>query len=47
MGEKKNVYRISVGKSEEKRPLGKPRYRLVDNIKIYLKRDRMGRYGLD
>jgi hypothetical protein len=34
MGEKRNAYRILVGKSEEKRPLGSPRSRWVDNIKM-------------
>jgi hypothetical protein len=29
-GEKRNVYRLLVGKPEGKRPLGKPRYRWVD-----------------
>jgi hypothetical protein len=29
-------YRLLVGKSEGKRPLGRPRWRWVDNIKIYL-----------
>jgi transposase len=33
-GDKRNVYRISVGKLEGKRPLGRPRCRGVDNIKI-------------
>jgi hypothetical protein len=33
-GEKGNVYRILVGKPEGKRPLGTPRRRWVDNIKI-------------
>jgi hypothetical protein len=33
-GTKRNTYRILVGKSEEKRPLGRPRRRWVDNIKI-------------
>jgi hypothetical protein len=42
-GEKRNAYRIFVGKPEGKRPLGRPRRRWVDNIKI----DRMGWYGLD
>jgi hypothetical protein len=35
--EKKNAYRILVGKSGGKRPLGTPRRRRVDNIKIYLR----------
>jgi hypothetical protein len=34
--EKNNAYRILVGKSERKKPLGRPRRRLVDNIKIDL-----------
>jgi hypothetical protein len=34
MGKKRNAYRILVGKSEGKRPLGRPRRRRVDNIKI-------------
>jgi hypothetical protein len=37
MGEKRNVYRILVGKPEGKRPLGRPRRRWVDNIKIDLR----------
>jgi hypothetical protein len=32
-----NAYRILVGKPEGKRPLGKPRRRWVDNIKIDLR----------
>jgi hypothetical protein len=35
-GEKRNVYRILAGKSEGKSPLGRPRRRWVDNIKIDL-----------
>jgi hypothetical protein len=31
-----------VGKIQGKRPLGRPRCRWVDNVKIDLKRDRMG-----
>jgi hypothetical protein len=42
MGETRNAYRILVGKPERKRPLGRPRHRWVDNIKMYLKIDRMG-----
>jgi hypothetical protein len=33
---KRNAYRILVGKPEGKRPLGRPRRRWVDNIKIDL-----------
>jgi hypothetical protein len=36
-GEKKNAYRILVGKPEGKRPLGILRRRWVDNIKIDLR----------
>jgi hypothetical protein len=36
MGEKRNEYRLLVGKSEGKRPLGKPRRRWVDNIRMDL-----------
>jgi hypothetical protein len=41
-GKKRNAYRILVGKPERKRPLGRLRRRWVDNIKIDLKRNRMG-----
>jgi hypothetical protein len=37
MGEKMNAYRIFVGKPEGKRPLGRPRRRWVDNIKMDLR----------
>jgi hypothetical protein len=36
MGEKRNAYRLLVGKSEGKKPLGGPRLRWVDNIKMDL-----------
>jgi hypothetical protein len=36
-GEKRNAYRILVGKPEDKRPLGRPRYMWVDNIKMVLR----------
>jgi hypothetical protein len=36
MGEKRNVYRLLVGKPEGKRPLGRPRRRWIGNIKINL-----------
>jgi hypothetical protein len=35
-GEKRNAYRLLVGKPEGKRPLGRQRHRLVDNIKMDL-----------
>jgi hypothetical protein len=47
MWEKRIAYRILVGKPEGKRPLGRPRCRWVDNIKMDLKRDRMVWYGLN
>jgi hypothetical protein len=37
MGEKRNAYRILVLKPEGNRPLGKPRRRWVDNIKMDLR----------
>jgi hypothetical protein len=37
MGEKRNAYRILVGKPEGTRTLGRPRRRRVDNIKIDLR----------
>jgi hypothetical protein len=36
MGEKRNVYRLMVGKLKIKRPLGRPRHRWIDNIKMDL-----------
>jgi hypothetical protein len=35
MGTKRNARRILVGKPEGKRPLGRPRRRWVNNIKMY------------
>jgi hypothetical protein len=37
MGEKWDAYKILVGKPEGKRPLGKPKRRWVDNIKMDLR----------
>jgi hypothetical protein len=37
MGEKRNAYRILVGKPEEKRPLGRPRHKWEDNIRMDLR----------
>jgi hypothetical protein len=36
MGEKRNVYRLLVGKPEAKGPLGRRRRRWVDNIRVDL-----------
>jgi hypothetical protein len=36
MGEKRNTYRLLVGKTEGKRPLGRPWHRWVDNIRMVL-----------
>jgi hypothetical protein len=35
MGEKRNVYRLLVGKPEGKRPLGRLRRRWIDNMKTF------------
>jgi hypothetical protein len=45
MREKRNVYRILVGKPEEKRPLRRPRRRWEDNIKMDLKE--IGRHCME
>jgi hypothetical protein len=37
VGEKRNAYKILVGNAEGKRPLGRPRRRWVDNIKMDLR----------
>ena len=36
MGEKREVYRVLIGKPEGKRPMGRPRRRWVDNIRMEL-----------
>jgi hypothetical protein len=45
MGEGRGVYRILVGKPEGKRPLGRPRFRWEDNIKMDLQE--VGCGGMD
>jgi hypothetical protein len=42
MGLKIIAYTIMVGKTERNRPIRRHRHRWVDNIKIYLERDRLG-----
>jgi hypothetical protein len=45
IGEMRGVYRFVVGKSEKKRPLGRPRRRWNDNIKMDLQE--VGCGGMD
>jgi hypothetical protein len=45
MGEKRNAYRILVGNPEGRRPLGRPRRRWVNNIKMDLRE--IGWDGMD
>jgi hypothetical protein len=42
MWERRGVYRVLVGKPERKRPLGRPRCRWEDNIKVDLQEVRCG-----
>ena len=44
MGEERGAYRFQVGKSEGKRPLGRPRHSWVDNIRMDLQEVACG-YG--
>jgi hypothetical protein len=46
MGERRGVYRVLVGKPEGKRPLGRPRRRWEENIKMDLEEVGWG-LGLD
>ena len=39
VGERRVVYRVTVGKPEGKRPLGRPRRRWEDNIKMDLQKE--------
>jgi len=47
MGESRGVYRVLVGKPEEKKSLGRPRHRWEDNINMDLHEVGCGGYGLD
>jgi hypothetical protein len=47
MGEKRNTYRLLVGTPEGKRPLGRPRRRWVDNIRMDLGEKGWGDVTLD
>jgi len=45
MGESRGVYRVSVGRPEGKKPLGRPRRKWEDNIKMDLQE--VGCVGMD
>jgi hypothetical protein len=45
MGEEREVYKVLVGKPEEKRPLGRPRRRWEDGIRMDLREIGLG--GVD
>jgi hypothetical protein len=47
MGEERELNKVSVGKPEGKRPLGRPRRRWEDGIRIYLREIGLGGCGLD
>jgi len=47
MKERRGAYRVVVGKTEGKRPLGRPRHRLEANIKVHLQEVGWGGRGLD
>jgi len=42
MGEEREVYRVLLGKTEGRRPLGRPRCRWMDNIRMDLLEMRCG-----
>ena len=44
-GGDRGIYRVLVGKTDGKRPLGRPRHRWEDNIKMDLQE--VGREGMD
>jgi hypothetical protein len=45
MGERRDIYRVLVGKPEGNRPLGRTRFRWEDNIKMNLQE--VGCVGMD
>jgi hypothetical protein len=42
IGEERKVYKVLVGKPEGKRPLGRPRHRWEDGIRMDLREDWLG-----
>jgi hypothetical protein len=47
MGEERKVYKVLVGKPEVKRPLGRPRRRWEDGVRMDLRETGLGGCGLD
>ena len=47
MEERRDVYKILMGKPEGERPLGRPRLRWEDNIKMYLQEVGWDVHGMD
>ena len=47
MGKRRGAYRVLVGRPEERRPLGRPRRRWEDNIKIDLQETGWGMDWID
>jgi hypothetical protein len=47
MGEERKVYKVLVGKPEGKRPLGRPRRRWEDGIRMDLRETDLGVCGFD
>ena len=45
MGDRTGTYKVLIGRPEEKKPFGKPRRRLKDNIKNYIQEEGWG--GVD
>jgi hypothetical protein len=47
MGEERKVYKVLVGKPEGRRPLGRPRRRWEDGVRMDLGKTGFGGCGLD
>jgi hypothetical protein len=47
MEEERNVYKVLVGKTEGKRPLGRPSHRWEDGIRMYLREIGWGECRVD
>ena len=47
MGDRRDAYRDFIRRPDGNIPLGRPRRRLKNSIKVYLQKYRLGRYRLD